>query len=302
MDATVVIATYNREALLKKCLEHLFEQDYPKDKYEIVIVDDCSTDGTAEMIRNLNPPCRLAYIANTKTLGPSIARNKAITEATGEIVIFIDSDAFAPPWYIREHVETHKNNPGIIMDGPIINLTRKEDIQAPPFLRWDIKTMAFLDFGGVYFITANASCPRKSLESAGGFDEEFVWAWEDVELGTRLMESGLKRIKNRRAYVLHCKVGKYSLQSQAAFRKERAEYAGKFFCKHPSAMAKRMVRLRYLKYDRLFERMGWVRRYLNEEYISSSGGRLPAWPPMLKKFYLIHAHAEGLRKGLGITR
>jgi GT2 family glycosyltransferase len=188
------------------------------------------------------------------------------------------------------------------MDGPVINITREEDIAAPPFFRRDVRTMAFLDFGGVSFITANASCKRLDLAGAGGFDEDFVWAWEDVELGTRLMESGLKRVKNRRAYVLHCKTGKHSLASQAAFRKERAEYAGKFFSKHPSPGAERMVRLRYLKYDRLLEDMGWVRRYLNEEYVSSSGGKLPSWPPMLKKLYLIHAHAEGLRKGLGTPR
>lgn len=54
LDASIVIPTFNRRLLLERCLTYLFAQDYPRDRYEIVIIDDGSTDGTKDMIRRLN--------------------------------------------------------------------------------------------------------------------------------------------------------------------------------------------------------------------------------------------------------
>lgn len=250
------------------------------------------------MIHEKAPPCNLIYIKNEYKQGPSVSRNTALKEATGDIVIFLDSDALAPSWYISEEVETHRANPGIILDGPIINISSPRDIVNPRFKALTVRFLAFMDFRGVHFITANASCRRADLIKVGGFDEEFAWAWEDVDLGIRLIESGLRCMKNRKAYVLHCKTGEPGLMDQVRFREERAQYAGLFYRKHPSARAAWMSRLRYLTYERILQRLGWTERYLDSRKLTLLDNNIPFWPPFFKKLCQIHAHAIGLKKSL----
>jgi len=262
LDASVVVVSYNRKRFLERCLECLFRQDYPKDKYEIILVDDGSSDGTERMVREKKSPCRLKYLSHPERLGQSKARNKGIWEAQGDIIIFIDSDAFAPPWFIREHIKTHRKDSHLIADGPAINITGENNLLNPPFNCLRVKTFAFFDFWGASFITANTSCSRENLIKAGGFDEDFGkgFGWQDRELGLRLRNMGLKRVKNRRAYVLHYQAEESSLSQLAQKRKDRGENAVLYYKKHPASKIKREIRLRYLFYDRIFGWTTWMDR------------------------------------------
>ena len=299
LDASVVIVTYNRERVLERCLDCLFRQDYPKDRYEIILVDDGSTDGTEKMVRGKKPPCRLKYFFHPERLGQSRARNKGIREAESGIIIFIDSDAFAPPWFVKEHIMTHRKNSHLIVDGPAINITGEDNLLNPPFNSLRVKTFAFFDFWGASFITANTSCGRENLIKAGGFDEDFGkgFGWQDQELGLRLRGMGLKRVKNRKAYVLHYQAREDNLPQLTQKRKDRGENAVLYYEKHPLPKIKKEIRFHYLLYDRIFKRLGWTEKYLTLNYLNHYGKKSPLFP-LFKKLYLIHIYAEGLKRGI----
>jgi len=302
MDVSVVIATYNRKNILEKCLECLFNQDYPRDKYQIVVVDDGSTDGTDRMVKQKKDKCKcsLIYSQSHQREGQSKARNKGILLSEGKVIIFIDSDSLAPPWFIKEHLRMYKDNPNIIVDGPAITVTGENNLINPPFCSPLIRTLAFLDFGGAVFITANTSCLKENLIKAGRFDEEFGkgFGWLDRELGLRLIKMGLKRVKNRRAYVLHYQIEKKNLTFLAKKRKDRGENAILYYKKHPVKKVKKEARFHYLFYDKILNKLGWTEKYLTEKYLSFLYQKKSIRYPLFKKFYLIHCYAEGLKSGI----
>ena len=288
MKVSIVIATYNRRDILEKSLECLFRQDYLKDQYEIMVVDDGSSDGTQEMVKGKNPSCTLKYLKHKERRGPSKAKNLGINHAQGKVIIFIDDDVFCPPQFVREHMRYHKKYDNVIVDGPAINTDRIDNLFNDKKKRF----LAFLDFFGATFITSNTSCKRASLIKAGGFDEEFgkKFGWQDRELGFRLRKMGVRRKKNRRAYVFHFKQ-KRSLDDFGQLlkkEKERGINAVIFYRKHPLKKIRRQVRFRYLWYDRLIPF-----KKLMDRDIEVFHQR-----PFLTKFYLIHAYAEGLKEGL----
>lgn len=298
LDASVVVVSYNRERLLERCLDCLFQQNYPEDRYEIILVDDGSTDGTAKMVEKKSSPCQFKYFSHPERLGQSKARNKGIKEAQGEVIIFIDSDAFAPPWFVAEHIKTHRKNSDLIVDGPAINIKGKDNFIHPPFNSLRVKLLAFFDFWGASFITANTSCGKKNLIRAGGFDEDFGkgFGWQDRELGLRLKKMGLRRVKNRKAYVLHYQMERNDLSQVAKKRRDRGENAILYYKKHPISRIEREARFHYLFYDRIFKNLGLTEKYLRLDYLESKKKGLLFF--LFKKLYLIHSYAEGLREGM----
>ena len=295
MKVSVVIATHNRRDILERSLEYLFRQDYPKDQYEIIVVNDGSNDGTQKMVKGKNPSSALKYLKHKERQGPSKARNLGINHAQGEVIIFVDDDVFCPPQFIREHVRYHKKYSDIIVDGPAINTDRIDNL----FNDKKKRVLAFLDFFGATFITCNTSCKKDNLIEAGGFDEEFGkgFGWFDRELGFRLRKMGVKRKKNRRAFVFHFKQKESLDDFVELFRKEkeRGINAVIFYRKHPLKKIRHQVRFRYLWYDKLIPSKKLTDRDIEVSH-RAHGRRFMR--PFLIKFYLIHAYAEGLKEGL----
>ena len=104
MKVSVQICTFNRKILLGKCLEALFVVDFPAADYELVLVDDGSTDGTGEKIKVLQAPCRVNYLYKEHG-GLAAARNLGIRNAAGEVVLFMDDDTLADPDLLKAHWE-----------------------------------------------------------------------------------------------------------------------------------------------------------------------------------------------------
>jgi glycosyltransferase involved in cell wall biosynthesis len=86
---SIIIPTFNRENLILKALNSIQQQNYKN--YEIIVVDDCSTDNTLSLIKNLNI-INLKIISLKKNQGPGFARNEGIKFAKGEWIMFLDSD------------------------------------------------------------------------------------------------------------------------------------------------------------------------------------------------------------------
>jgi glycosyltransferase involved in cell wall biosynthesis len=103
MRISVVVCTYNRDLYLSHCLINLKDQDFNKDDFEIIIVDNNSTDNTSTICLNFikqNPELKILYFLEEK-VGLSHARNTGITLSSGEIISFIDDDGFAKSNYLK---------------------------------------------------------------------------------------------------------------------------------------------------------------------------------------------------------
>lgn len=112
MKYSIIVATYNRLEELKELFNSVEKLDFPSNKYEFVISDDGSTDGTKEYISELqkNLSFSIQYLFQ-KNQGPGAARNAAMETAKGEYFIFIDSDVMLPPEWLKtidQFLEEHK--------------------------------------------------------------------------------------------------------------------------------------------------------------------------------------------------
>ncbi len=103
VKVSVIICTYNREAYLPECLEHLKQQTASPSDFDIVLVNNNSSDSTEEICKdfqNQNPDLNVVYALESNP-GLSYARNCGIATATGQVVCFIDDDGFAVPEYVE---------------------------------------------------------------------------------------------------------------------------------------------------------------------------------------------------------
>ncbi|HXX53268.1 MAG TPA: glycosyltransferase [Thermodesulfovibrionales bacterium] len=107
MNVSVIVCTYNRSGLLKGALGTLVTQRFPKTEYEIIVIDNNSTDETEHIVTRImeNSPVEIRYMKEPKQ-GLSHARNTGVSEAKGRIVAFIDDDALADIYWLQEIVTT----------------------------------------------------------------------------------------------------------------------------------------------------------------------------------------------------
>lgn len=299
MDASVVIAAYNRKDLLEACLRCLDAQTHPAEKFEVIVVDDGSTDGSVEMVQAWQAPYRLRCIAAGHQ-GPGPARNLGVQEAAGEFVIFLDSDAFAAPGFVAEHVRSHQEaGRPIFVDGPAVYVDGREAVEKPPCDSWIVKVQAWLDFFGVPFVSVNVSCPRADFLRVGGFDPRFgkAYGWEDTELGVRLRLAGLGNVRNRRAYVLHHRDGTPTLESEMKKRRECGSNAALFYAKYPLPEVKKLISWGNLKMDARLAAWGLVDWATPQRAAAWKAAKHPFYA-LVRKILLIHLYATALRTGL----
>jgi len=210
VNASIIIPTYNRREALLTTLAALAQVDYPTGQWEAVVVDDGSTDDTAETvprwIAESGAPVRYLHQRNA---GPAAARNRGAANARGEVLIFIDNDIIVPPAFISEHLQTLKANPGCWVIGRI---THPPQLRATPFGRYrDAVWEAFhhghaaagvVETDGI--TAANLALPAEDFRRLGGFDEDFTIASsEDWDLGVRARQAGIRVLYHPGIVVLH---------------------------------------------------------------------------------------------------
>jgi len=110
MKISVAICTYNRQKLLSKCINSLLNQDFEKSNYEIIIIDNNSSDGTKDLVYEFiekNKDFNIRYVFEP-VQGLSVSRNRAIAEAKSDILLFIDDDAIADKSLLKEHLRIYR--------------------------------------------------------------------------------------------------------------------------------------------------------------------------------------------------
>jgi len=96
---SVIVPTYNEAELIEKKLDNIYEQDYPRDRLEVIVVDSASTDGTLELVRRWaerHPDVRLVLVEELVRRGKGYALNVALSRASGEVVVVTDADSLWP--------------------------------------------------------------------------------------------------------------------------------------------------------------------------------------------------------------
>ncbi len=235
---SVVIPTYNKSGYLGIVLKSFSAQKIDRSKYEIIVVDDGSTDGTGEMIKKMNFRCNIKYIYWPRKKLPAndffrnwadfhnragLARNIGIKESRGEIILFNDNDVVVETDCLSRHLRHHSKNRSLVVKGlrwfvndeffngrGLHDMTmRKIKNNASPEKtdigkRLHCRVYDLKREGWQRVITYNLSIRKKIVEKAGLFhmDSPF-WGYEDIDLGYRLHNLNLKFIWDGDINVYH---------------------------------------------------------------------------------------------------
>jgi len=240
LELSVVIPTYNRLETLRVVVPALLANTLEPERYEIVVADSNSNDGTAEYLATLaaeHP--NLRHVPGSYN-GRAMARNAGIAAAHGEVVLFTDSDIIASPELLERHLAHHRAERGIALVGmelQVDSLDEYETLRDHPKTRRPLHPNRRRRLTWLYFLTGNASVRKSDLERVGCFDETFTgYGHEDLELGYRLQAAGLRILYEPRAVNYHWQAIPYDEQ------KEKMRLAGRstvrFYRKHPDFAVK----------------------------------------------------------------
>ena len=210
-DLSVIIPTRNRAGQLRSCLEALRRQTLAPERFEVVIVDNGSDDGSLEAARRAagEMPFR-ATVAVEPRRGPAAARNCGIEQARGRRVFFLGDDILASPPLLAEHLAAAERHG----DCAVLGFTDwAPRLRPTPFMRYlapergpQFRYATIGDptnCGYQFFYTSNISLAQHWLELER-FDEAFPYAcFEDADLGYRLQKRGLKIVFHRAALAHH---------------------------------------------------------------------------------------------------
>jgi len=199
MNASIIIPVRNGSATIADCLRALLRQDFDA-RYEIIVVDDGSTDDTAEIVKRFKG----VKLIKQPPSGPAIARNTGAKNAKHEIVVFTDADCIPKKDWLKEMLKPFANSKVAAVQGAY--KTRQRSLIAR-FVQTEIEyrynkmlRSRTIDWIGSY----SAAYRRRIFLREQGFNEKFPKAsGEDPELSYRLQKKGYKLVFNPKAIVYH---------------------------------------------------------------------------------------------------
>ena len=121
MGVSLVMPTYNKLPRLRLALASLSRQSWQPDRWELLLVDDGSTDGTTDYLQSLRLPAAVRYIAGTRG-GRAAARNRGLALARHPLVVFVDDDMLLPPEFVEAHAGAQQRGPCVV-HGRIVNIS-----------------------------------------------------------------------------------------------------------------------------------------------------------------------------------
>lgn len=236
LHIAVVVPAYNDSENLREVLARLADQTLPPDAYEIVVVDDGSTDATPAVIAGAaKASATIRPVRLDTNGGRAAARNAGVRASRAPIIVFIDSDVLVGQDFLARHLEMHESaRRPVVGRGPVVTIPTRVVPARPPM---NGISSAYLD-------TANASIPRQALLDAGLFDEGFrVYGWEDFDLGIRLQAQQIPRVFSKAALAFHVvpPLTEESLDRYMRKEEERARTALYLLRKHPGLSTRMLI-------------------------------------------------------------
>ncbi len=237
---SVLIPTYNRLPILEKCLNALEQQTFDL-PYEVIVVDDGSTDGTVEFLQRHGDRYPHVRLFCQNHAGAAAARNLAIARAKGSTIVFIDSDLVVTPVFLAAHAAALQGRDRAFTYGRVIETNNFEHPTAEPY--------KLTDYSRAFFATGNVAIARHWLEKAGNFDTRFQqYGWEDLELGVRLKKLGLTLVRCPEAvgYHWHPPFHLDQLPGMIDREKQRGRMGVVFYELHPTWEVRLMIQMTWL--------------------------------------------------------
>ncbi len=211
IDATVVVCTYNRAALLRDALASLASiETGGRFQYEVLVVDNGSTDDTNRVIEEM--ACRATVPIRTvreTRKGVASARNRGINDARGRWIAFFDDDQVAEPSWLAALMSTARQTGARVVGGAVeLRLTEQERLALPPVCRNLLGEFLPSESPCPYSRhvaagTGNVLIARDVFDQIGCFDESLREAGEDTDLNRRIRQANIKAWYTPRAIVHH---------------------------------------------------------------------------------------------------
>ncbi|GJQ14459.1 hypothetical protein GpartN1_g6250.t1 [Galdieria partita] len=250
LSISVIVPTYNRAELLFHCLNALdCQQLPPSESFEVIVVDDGSTDGTPTLVQQWNkqfPRVRLLRLSHNG--GPGRARNAGVIASLGRLLVFVDSDVIAKPGFLYAHWKRHRESLGCLSVGPVYWIDHISQQTRYRFRWWTDASRAF-------FCTSNAAVGKHLFIKSGMFDADFQkYGWEDLELGERLRNMKIPRYFVKQAIAFHFKPAWTisDLEKSMEQERQRGEMGVLFYKKHRTFRVRLMIQFTW------FHRCLWL--------------------------------------------
>jgi GT2 family glycosyltransferase len=189
---SVVIPTHERPEQLTRCLEALARQDYPRERFSLVVVDDGSPTPVSEVLAGTDGPLRVDLIRQ-RNAGPAAARNAGARRARGSLLVFTDDDCTPEPGWLRALAAAHVETPDAALGGSTVNALHRNRCSAASQLLIDFLYSYFnADPSSARFVASNNfAVPAETFLEVGGFPTGFpLAAGEDRELCDRWIAHG----------------------------------------------------------------------------------------------------------------
>ena len=249
MFISVVIPTYNRLPILRQCLVALERQELggPLEAYEVVLVDDGSTDDTVRWLDAHATAFPHLRLIRQDHGGPAEGRNRGVDEARGDVIVFIDSDLVVTEPFLLHHATAlarawqESGDRLCFTYGAVINTHNFEAPTSEPH--------KLRDLSWAYFATGNVAIDRRVLEQSGLFDTGFrLYGWEDLELGERLRRMGVRLVRCPEAvgYHWHPPLSLEQIPDLVRVERERARMGLVFYRKHPTWRVRFIIQYTWL--------------------------------------------------------
>lgn len=208
MRASVVVPVHNGAETIESCLVALLHQSLAEDEYEIIAVDDGSTDGTRELVKSFVQPAhgggQSVILLSQPHSGPAAARNLGAREASGDILLFTDADCAPTRNWVEQMIKAFADPAVVGVKGTY--LTRQKELVARFVqIEYEDKYDRMVGQERIDFVdTYSAGYRRDIFLANGGFDTTFPTASvEDQELSFRLARKGYKMVFAPQARVYH---------------------------------------------------------------------------------------------------
>lgn len=209
MIVSVIIPSFNGAQKLPGLLQCLKAQIIkPR---EVIVVVDGSTDNTVEVLKRaiLSFP-GLQYIMQ-ENAGRATARNRGVTEATGDLLVFFDDDMLPLNDCLEQHIKHHEQNPGTVLTGGLIESVDEDSkdlmrYRASLSKKWNQALKPAIDGklqeSKIFLMAANCSIPKTLFKQLGGFDGQLTDA-EDFDLAVRASKMQIPLYFKEKAFAWH---------------------------------------------------------------------------------------------------
>ncbi|MGB3405707.1 MAG: glycosyltransferase [Microcoleaceae cyanobacterium] len=202
---SIVIPTYNRPERLKSCLQSMSDLNYPREQFEVIIVDDGSSTPLEHIVAPFHQNINITFITQPNQ-GPASARNTGATKAKGKFIVFTDDDCQPKPDWLNNLEAQFKRTPNSLVGGKTLN--------ALPENLYSTASQLLIDYlyeyyntnreQASFFASNNFAMSKENFSQVGQFDTTFpLAAGEDREFCDRWLHRGYQMSAVSEAQIYH---------------------------------------------------------------------------------------------------